>query len=80
MPTIAGLTLYPVKSCGGIALEAARLGPRGLEAHGIKAKGVSLDLDAMMDRKDGVVEDLTKGIEYLLRKQGRWSRAVRLEA
>jgi dihydrolipoamide dehydrogenase len=40
----------------------------GLEAHGIKAKGVSLDLDAMMDRKDGVVEDLTKGIEYLLRK------------
>ena len=40
----------------------------GLEAHGIKAKSVDLDLDAMMDRKDGVVEDLTKGIEYLLRK------------
>jgi len=40
----------------------------GLEAHGIKVKGVGLDLDAMMDRKDGVVEDLTKGIEYLLRK------------
>ena len=29
---------------------------------------MGLDLDAMMDRKDGVVEDLTKGIEYLLRK------------
>ena len=40
----------------------------GLEAHGIKAKSVDLDLDAMMDRKDSVVEDLTKGIEYLLRK------------
>ncbi len=40
----------------------------GLEAHGIKTKGVSLDLDAMMDRKDQVVEDLTKGIEFLLGK------------
>jgi dihydrolipoamide dehydrogenase len=40
----------------------------GLKAHGIKATGVGLDLDAMMDRKGGVVEDLTKGIEYLLRK------------
>ena len=36
--------------------------------HGIKATGLSVDLKAMMGRKDKVVEDLTKGIEFLLRK------------
>ncbi len=43
--------------------EAARhLGP-----HGIKAS-VSLDLATMMARKDKVVGDLTKGVEYLFKK------------
>jgi dihydrolipoamide dehydrogenase len=35
--------------------------------HGIKAK-VELDLKAMMGRKDQVVTDLTKGIEFLFKK------------
>jgi len=36
--------------------------------HGIKTTGLSVDLKAMMGRKDKVVEDLTKGIEFLLKK------------
>jgi dihydrolipoamide dehydrogenase len=40
----------------------------GLDKHGIKVKGVELDLDAMMDHKDEVVETLTKGIEGLFKK------------
>lgn len=28
-PTVSALTIYPIKSCGGIALETARIGPRG---------------------------------------------------
>ena len=36
--------------------------------HGIKASGLAVDVKAMMGRKDKVVEDLTKGIEYLLKK------------
>lgn len=37
--------------------------------HGIRAT-VSLDLPAMMKRKDGVVRDLTRGVETLFRKNG----------
>ncbi len=40
----------------------------GLAAHGVKTGKVSLDLPAMMGRKDKVVGDLTKGIEFLLKK------------
>jgi dihydrolipoamide dehydrogenase len=39
----------------------------GLAAHGIRAQ-VSLDLPTMMTRKDGVVRDLTRGVETLFRK------------
>ena len=39
-----------------------------LANHGIKVSGVKLDLAAMMKRKDGVVGDLTKGIEHLFKK------------
>ena len=35
MATIAGLRLYPVKSCAGIALNEAVLGPAGLESNGV---------------------------------------------
>jgi uncharacterized protein YcbX len=35
MATIAGLYLYPVKSCAGIALDEAVLGPAGFESHGV---------------------------------------------
>jgi dihydrolipoamide dehydrogenase len=37
-------------------------------AHGIVAKGVELDLAAMMKRKDGIVGDLTRGVAGLLAK------------
>ena len=37
-------------------------------AHGIKLSGVELDLAAMMARKDKVVGDLTKGVEFLFKK------------
>ena len=41
----------------------------GFAQHGIRAT-VELDLPAMMKRKDGVVRDLTRGIEGLFRKHG----------
>ncbi len=40
----------------------------GLAAHGVKVGKVSVDLDAMMAHKDKVVEDNTKGIEFLFKK------------
>ena len=39
-----------------------------LAAHGVKVGTPELDLKAMMARKDKVVGDLTKGIEFLFRK------------
>ncbi|NQU56423.1 MAG: dihydrolipoyl dehydrogenase, partial [Rhodospirillales bacterium] len=36
--------------------------------HGVKTGTVALDLKTMLGRKDKVVEDLTKGIEFLLKK------------
>jgi len=40
----------------------------GMDAHGIKISKVELDLKSMLTRKNKVVEDLTKGIEGLFRK------------
>ncbi|MEX2644008.1 MAG: dihydrolipoyl dehydrogenase [Acetobacterales bacterium] len=40
----------------------------GLQEHGVKTGKVSLDLAAMMARKDKVVGDLTKGVEFLFKK------------
>src|SRR6476661_9521422 len=40
----------------------------GLAEHGIKIGEVGLDLAAMMDRKDKVVTTLTRGVEFLFRK------------
>ncbi len=40
----------------------------GFAQHGIKASGVALDLKAMMGRKDKVVDELTKGIAFLFKK------------
>jgi dihydrolipoamide dehydrogenase len=39
-----------------------------LAEHGVLSKGIELDLGVMMARKDKVVTDLTKGIEFLLNK------------
>ena len=48
--------------------ELYEMARHGLADHGIKVSGVKLDLAAMMKRKDGVVADLTKGIEHLFKK------------
>ncbi len=40
----------------------------GLDAHGIRLGKVGLDLPAMLAHKDKVVADLTKGIEFLFKK------------
>lgn len=40
----------------------------GLAKHGIKTGDVGLDLSVMMQRKLGVVSDLTKGIDFLFKK------------
>src|SRR3984893_10759667 len=39
-----------------------------LAEHGVKVGDVSLDLGAMMERKDKVVTTLTRGVEFLFRK------------
>src|SRR5207302_505789 len=39
----------------------------GLAAHGIRVGDVGLDLAAMMARKDKVVRELTRGVEFLFR-------------
>ncbi len=41
-----------------------------LSSHGVSVEGASLDLGAMMGRKDKVVGDLTKGIAFLFKKNG----------
>lgn len=38
------------------------------ESHGIKTKGLSLDLPTMLARKDKIVKDLTGGVKYLFDK------------
>ena len=40
----------------------------GLEEHGIGIGGVALNLPQLLARKDKVVEDLTKGVAYLFKK------------
>jgi dihydrolipoamide dehydrogenase len=42
----------------------------GLARHGIATERVSLDLPAMLRRKEATVQALTKGVEGLLRKHG----------
>lgn len=41
-----------------------------MSAHGISLDGASLDLGGMLARKDKIVGDLTKGIEFLFKKNG----------
>ena len=41
-----------------------------LAEHGVAVDGVALDLAAMLGRKDRVVEDLTRGIAFLFKKNG----------
>jgi dihydrolipoamide dehydrogenase len=48
--------------------ELYRQAQHGLAEHGVRVQGVALDLDALMKRKDKVVDGLTKGIDALFRK------------
>ena len=41
-----------------------------LEEHGVKVKGVGLDLAQMLARKDKIVKGLTDGVAHLLKKNG----------
>lgn len=41
-----------------------------LKEHGITAKGVTLDLGALLARKDKIVKGLTDGVAHLLKKNG----------
>ncbi|SHE75649.1 dihydrolipoamide dehydrogenase [Ruegeria intermedia] len=41
-----------------------------LSSHGIAVEGASIDVRAMMERKDKIVGDLTKGIAFLFKKNG----------
>ena len=43
---------------------------RHFGAHGISADGLSMDVGAMMKRKDGVVRKMTRGIDFLMNKNG----------
>src|SRR3982750_1194240 len=47
-----------------------------LAEHGIRVGEVGLDLAAMMARKDKVVGDLTRGVEFLFRKNKGDRRAL----
>ena len=42
----------------------------GFKSHGIKGEGVTMDVAAMMKRKDGVVSKMARGIDYLMNKNG----------
>ena len=42
----------------------------GFKSHGINAEGVTMDVAAMMKRKDGVVSKMARGIDYLMNKNG----------
>jgi uncharacterized protein YcbX len=35
MPTVTQIILYPIKSCGGVSLKSAQIGPRGLQSGAI---------------------------------------------
>ena len=39
-------------------------------SHGISADGLSMDVGAMMKRKDGVVRKMARGIDFLMNKNG----------
>ena len=53
----------------------------GLSVHGVKTSGVELDLAAMLRRKDQVVSTLTKGVDFLFKKNKitRYTGTARLD-
>jgi dihydrolipoamide dehydrogenase len=65
--TCLNIGCIPSKALLQSSEKFAEVGP-DLAEHGVKVGEVSLDLAAMMGRKDKVVTTLTRGIEFLFRK------------
>ena len=80
--TVACVEKRPGKALGGTCLNVGCIPSKALldssehyetalhklVRHGVKVKGVELDLGTMMTRKDGVVKGLTDGVAYLFKK------------
>ena len=41
---------------------------KGMTVHGVELSGVQLNLSKMLKRKDGIVKQLTSGVEFLFKK------------
>lgn len=70
-PTLGGTCLNVGCIPSKALLESSELyaqARHGLADHGIRVGGVELDLDAMLARKRGVVEGLTRGVQGLMKK------------
>ncbi len=65
--TCLNVGCIPSKALLSSSEEYERIG-RHVEAHGITVSGVKMDIAKMQSRKDGIVTKMTKGIEYLFKK------------
>ena len=65
--TCLNVGCIPSKALLNSSEKFAEAGER-LASHGVKFNNLKLDLKAMMARKDKVVNDLTKGIDFLFKK------------
>ncbi len=65
--TCLNVGCIPSKALLASSEEYAKIGDQ-LGEHGITVSGAKLDLGKMMARKDGIVGKMTKGIEFLFRK------------
>src|SRR5712671_61527 len=66
--TCLNIGCIPSKALLQSSEKFAEAGGRDLAEHGVKVGEVALDLGSMMSRKDKVVTTLTRGVEFLFRK------------
>lgn len=67
--TCLNVGCIPSKALLASSEEFEKVG-HSLADHGINVSGAKLDLAKMLSRKDGIVSKMTKGIEFLFRKNG----------
>ncbi len=67
--TCLNVGCIPSKALLASSEEFEKVG-HSLGDHGINVSGVKLDLEKMLARKEGIVNKMTKGIEFLFRKNG----------
>lgn len=67
--TCLNVGCIPSKALLASSEEYEKVG-HSLGEHGISVTGAKLDLAKMLARKDGIVSKMTKGIEFLFRKNG----------